>query len=431
MASGRLPRMLAFAVGMAFTASCFTALAAIGGLAGNLSPLAVFGGALVAAFIMSAVAELAARFPSAIGIRTYVRAAFGERSALFVVLLYLAMILLVAALESSLVADVLRAAFPRLDGTYVIVLIFVGLFVINLVGFELSARVQLLLVVLLALGVTALVGGALVAELPNVTAAVARADTAAFIPAVVIAVFLFAGIEWVTVLHVRSLQDARHIHTVLFAAVACLALLYVGFAYGMVRLSGHVSLDGNATPQLVVAGFEYGQLGVYGVVALTLIAVITTFNAGLIGAARLLYSLARDSRLPSAFARVTSSGCPWVAAAVVCVASCAAALMTYGANQTVAITEASAAVACTVYAVFLAAAARLRATRADRPLPYRSPAPTWALWGGSGVMVILVLADIYQSLSNGRALVVAGFVLVLLMLPVLKAQRGASAPSYS
>ena len=427
MQTARFVKMLAFAVGMAFTASCFTALAAIGTHAAAVAPAAVLLGALIAALIMSGVAELAARFPSAIGIRTYVKAAFGERAALFVVLLYLAMILLVAALESSLIAQLLGAAFAGVDGFYVIALMFVALFVLNLAGFELSARVQLLLVAVLALGVAVLVGGAVT------TGATARAaalpSVSGFVPAALIAIFLFAGIEWVTVLHLRSPRDAVAIPKVLFAAVACLALLYAGFSYGMLRLPSALDAQSSTTPQLLIASHVYGRFGVYGVVGITLIAVITTFNAGLIGAARILYALAREGRLPAGFAAVTSSGCPWAATALVCAASFVAAFIAYRSNQLVTITEASAAIVATVYAAFLAAAARLRTTPTSRPLSYRSPAPTWLLWLGAGAMGTLVLADVYESLAGGRTLVIIGFVLVLVMMALVRGYRP-SAPSY-
>jgi amino acid efflux transporter len=423
----KLITKLSFAMGMAFTASCFTALGAIWQFAGVWAPVTVLVSSLFAAFIMSAVGELASRFPSAIGIRTYVKAAFGEQSALLTTLLYMSLVLLVASLESVLVANILQQLMPSWNGMYVITALFGTLFVVNVVGYEFSERLQLLLVLALCVCVGWLTYGAL--SHANLADLAARSNTAFpgfghTVEAVLIGVFLFAGIEWVTVLQVRHPDDAKRIHRVLFLAVAALAVLYIAFVTGMMALRDGLASEHSLTPQLQLATFAYGRAGVALVVALMFLAIATTFNAGLVGAARITYALAREGYLPRAFTYVQpSSGNPIAATILISITALAGSFVAYSSNSLNALTEASAAIACTVYMFFLAAAARMRGIQAARPISFRSPVPTWSLWFGAAVMALLIVITLIQSVSSGRLLIFAVIALVFPMSLILARRR--------
>ncbi|OGB25254.1 MAG: hypothetical protein A3I66_04115 [Burkholderiales bacterium RIFCSPLOWO2_02_FULL_57_36] len=423
----KLITKLSFAMGMAFTASCFTALGSIWQFVGTWAPVTVLISSLFAAFIMSAVGELASRFPSAIGIRTYVKAAFGEQSALLTTLLYMALVLLVASLESVLVASILQQLMPSWNGMYVITAMFGTLFIVNVFGYEFSARLQLVLVVALCVCVGWLTYGAL--SQVNLTDLAARSYAVLpgfghAVEAVLIGIFLFAGIEWVTVLQVRHPDDAKRIHVVLFLAVAVLTVLYIAFLIGMMALRDGLASEHLLTPQVQLATFAYGRAGVALVVALMFLAIATTFNAGLVGAARITYALAREGYLPRTFTYVQpSSGNPIAATMLITVTALTGSFIAYSSNSLNALTEASAAIACTVYMFFLAAAARMRGIQTARSISFRSPAPTWSLWLGSAVMALLIVVTLIQSVSSGRLLIFAVIALVFPMSLILGRRR--------
>lgn len=423
MPHSKLLTKLGFALGMAFTSCCFTALAMMWQGVGAWALPALALSALAAAGIMSAVGELAARFPSAIGIRTYVKAAFGEHGALLATSAYLMLVLMVAALESCLVIHVGQAIMPQLDGVWLVAALFGATFGMNLLGYEFSARSQLLMVGLLFGAMLALAwAGLSTGDLASLAFQFAeRPSAGAAAQAVVVGVFLFAGIEWVTVLQVRNPQEARVIHRVMFLAVGMLTLVFGAYLLGLLAQGARPGLHGASAPQLVLARAAFGRAGDALVAAVVLLAVVTTFNAGLVGAARIVYALARENYLPRWCAySAPASGNPVAATALITAAGLACSLLANAYSLVGELTALCAALSALVYALFLAAAARLRRLQGGRALHYRSPLPDWALWGAAAGMALLALGSLLQGLT--KPLVIAP-IFVVLALAAIVARR--------
>jgi len=404
---------LTFGVGMAFSASCFTAIGVMVMLSGNLAPFAVMASFGVALFIIAAIAELASMYPTAIGVRTYVKVAFGDSFSLFVVFLYLSLILLVAGLEGRLFTQMLRQLWPFLDPHAIVCIVFLGLMAINMMGLEVSARVQSALVLVLAIGVAALSAAAFaMLQAPVAAPSGPAIETAAFAEAVVLGVFLFAGVEWVTVLQLKAPRDAKHVPRVLTASVICLGLLYVVVTAAILRGAESGVPPDYAMPQMALSQAILGQSGVAAVVGLTSAAILTTFNAGLVGAARLLYVLGREGRVPAWMALTSASGQPWAATIAVALLGMLSALIALHQARVGWYAEAGATIVCIVYAAFVAAAARLRRKQALRPRSFRAPMPSWMLWAAAAGLLALAGENIRRAVLAENA---HGSVLLLMI----------------
>src|SRR5262249_27144468 len=145
--------------------------------------------------IAGSVAELASMYPSAPGVRTYLKAAFDNRISLMLVYLYLIFMILVAAVEAYMFGLVVRSTFPGTPPLAAGLSLIAFTVAVNLRGLELPKTMQivttvLLIVLVMVLGVMGIVrGGQLPA--PN-----EGWEQAAKVPAAIgMAVYLFIGFE--------------------------------------------------------------------------------------------------------------------------------------------------------------------------------------------------------------------------------------------
>lgn len=413
---------LAFGVGMAFSASCFTALGSLYGLAQDWTPWVLLAGTVIALLVMLTVGELGGMFPSAVGVRTYPHAAFGETASLFSVLMYLLLVALVAGIECQLFSMIVELVLPQVPALPVIVGLIALLTVVNLAGWSAPDKLQNGLVALLALGLVAamliaafaLGGGALAQPLPAPSLGNA-------VEGVVLAVFLFAGIEFITVMRARGPGEARLTAIALLASVLSIALLFV-LVWATLRLAGAAALH-PWLPQMSIAQIAGGQTGQVLALALTAAALVTTFNAGLMGAARLIYVLGRERRLPALFAVTSQAGTPVAAVLAVAAAALLSALLVVDRGQLPQYALASATIVCVVYALFMASAARLRATQPKRGRPFRSPLPDWALWLFAVAFAALIAENLRRGLADNGSWTALAPILIAAVLAVLIRKR--------
>jgi GABA permease/aromatic amino acid permease len=130
------------------------------------------------------------------------------------------------------------------------------------------------------------------------------------------------------------------------------------------------------------------------------------------GAARLLYVLARERHLPAVLSATSAAGVPVAAILVVAVTALASALLIVDRDRLTQFALASATIVCVVYTMFLAAAARLRASQPHRARPFRSPLPAWMLWVLAAGFAFLIAENLRRSvIEDGSWLAAAPIVL--------------------
>jgi amino acid transporter len=383
-------RSLALAVGMALATSCLAMIARLGGTAGAWLLPALTSSLVIALAVAHAIGRLAQRFPSALGVRTYLKAAFGNTTSLFFVFLYLFMITLVAGVESQLYAAIVQQVLPGVPPAATVVAVFAAVLAFNAAGQEFSRHVQLALVLFMVGGLLALSGHAIFAAAPGALAHVADERPVSALPLATIgAFFLYVGFEWVTSSQPGSRQAAAQLPRVLLAAVAVLGVVYLAFAAAVLMQLGPAALAHTRAPQLLLAALLWGESGRWLLLAVSTAAVLMAFNAGVLGAARLVYALAREGVLPAPLARTAArSGAPVpaVLAIVALALGCSGAVRAFDAGDAFANT--AAVIICLCYAALLAASLVL-ARRQPRP------APRWAFGVEAtalGAMLLLLVA---------------------------------------
>ena len=375
-----LVEYLSISIGMALAASTFMVLAGLFSLVSGawlLASILLAGGLVL--LLAASLAELAALFPGGGGVGAYLKAAFGEKPALFFMLLYLSLVGGLAGLESSVfssVLDLFLPGIPPLFAAFGVLSLGVGL---NLIGLEFSRRMQIATTAVLVLSLAGLSlyalahGGAAPAARPLPTGLPA-AFPSAFPAALGLAVFLFMGFEWVTPLGRNPKAYARLIPGALCLSVAVLAGLYALFACALMRLPGGVG--GSAAPQVRLSFWLLGAWGGYGAAFLSLLAMLNCFNAGLLGASRMVYLLARQGHLPAFFARLSPrSATPRAAIGGVGLAAFLSAGVILHFRLHLLVGAICSAIECFVYAALVLAVLTLRRTRPTARRPFRTPLP--------------------------------------------------------
>ncbi|WP_073760504.1 APC family permease [Streptomyces sp. CB02923] len=277
--------------------------------AGPASLVAWFALVFLSVPLAGTFAALAARHPDSGGVSTYVRRAFGGRTATVVGWwFYLGAPVGIPALAffgASYLERSTGGGWAASAG-YAAGLLMVG-FLANAFGVRVSGRVQLVLSGSLAL---LLVLGILVA-LPYADPANLRPFAPhgwpAIGPAAALLVWSFTGWETVTHLSAEFAHPRRDIKRATVGALLTIGVLYLGLATITVLALGSASgTTATSLASLLALGF-----GPFGTILAGVIAVLTTLgtmNAYIAGTAKLGAALARDGALPRALGRGAEAG---------------------------------------------------------------------------------------------------------------------------
>lgn len=389
---------LACGVGMAFSASCFTAMGMLVGHAGAWSPLALGASFVLMLVIIAAVSELSALFPSAVGLRTYIRAGLGDSAALAAVLLYLVLVLLVGGLEVRVLAAVLAPLWPGLNPLPMTLLLFGAILATQLLGWRTSTAIQTGLVVLLLSAVAGLVAAGW--QQPQSASRPFALPAGDLASATVIGLFLFASVEWITTLQVRHPADARRMPRVLLLACVLLMVLFLGTTQAIVHVMQAGVPVHLAVPQLALASGLPLPWSLWLLLVVTGLALLSTCHAGLACAGRLVYLLAREGHLPRSLSATNAAGAPVAALCAVALACLAAAAVVLGLPSADGVAEACALAICTVYVLYLVSAARLRAGPRQPAWPTLR-LPRVLLWTVAGLLLAVMAATCWEALQRG------------------------------
>jgi ethanolamine permease len=390
---------------MALASSCLGMIANVAGRAGWWLLPAIGASLLLAMAVAHAIGRLARRFPSALGVRTYIKAAFGNATSLFFVLLYLVMIVCVAGVESNLYADIVQQVIPAVPVAAVLVSVFGVVFAINALGHEASRQTQLALVLSMLLGLVALSVSGVSHPAAGNWPPVAQAGQFGALPAAIVsAFFLFVGFEWVTSSQPPSRKAAAQLPRVLLVAVVVLGGVYLLFSAAALLQLSSGQLAATRTPQLVMARLSWGDGGGWAMLVMSTAAVLMSFNAGVLGASRLVYGLAREGCLPRVLTRTRGvHAVPLVAiGSTVGVALCASLIA--GGLRVADLLGSTAAMLIALCYAGLIAASRVMARREPRG---STQAACGIETAALGAMAALLLAVTFDSAARPGTLLAA------------------------
>jgi amino acid transporter len=374
--------------------------------------------------LSSSIAELASMYPSSPGVRTYLKVALPPRTSLFLVYLYLIFMIMVAGIESYLFALVVRQLFPHLPALAVVITLLVCTVVVNLLGLELPRGVQMFTTTALILSVLFLGVAGAAPHLGNLhwgANMFSGHPLSQISDALGSAVYLFIGFEWVTMMGFSAKSYERKIPISMPLAILTNIVAYCIFAMALAARMSTDAVTASAIPQLPYFVQMFGPRGAYVGLALSILAIVSCFNAGVMGGSRLIYALAREGNFPKSWGTLSlTTGAPIGGVLVLGVLATIASVIIVSFELEEVAAVVGSGIVCCVYAAFVWAVLRLRKTQPNARRTFRSPLPIWLHWvlivalPAAGVGALFgIKGKTVQVLATTAGLVVVSAVTVL------------------
>ena len=430
-----------FSAGMAFGTSCFTMIAGLFEITTvRWAVLAIFLSALLCMVLSASIAELASMYPSAPGVRTYLKVSFDDRVALTLVYLYLIFMVMVAGIESYMFARVTKLIFPNLPTMGIVFALLAFSVIINTLGLELPRGLQIVSTIALLVGVIALgVYGIVHANPALVSAATENASDALrqlrLLPAaIVMSVFLFTGFEWVTMIGFRPQAYARRIPWSMPLAILILFFAYSLFTSGLASQVPRQTIIDTPIPQAPYSISLFGTTGGYVAWGISVLAILSTFNAGIMGGGRLIYVLAREGNLPKWCGKMSlRTGAP--VGGIVVLGTLAAissvVIVTYEWELLAAVV--GSAIVSFVYASFMLATIVLRKKQPKARRNFRTPVPKPVQLFVVFLLPAMGLASLFSqaNMQLQPAIILAGLIVLASIIAARSRRRVGRAVSVS
>ncbi len=353
---------VSFGAGMAFGTSSFTMMSGLFEITTTLwVVVAIVLSGLICILISNSVAELASMYPSSPGIRTYLKVAFDNRISL--------------------------------------------LLVYNLLGFELPRGLQIFTTFLLILGILVL-GIFGISNAPTGIGAFSASlgenikQLTVLPAAIIMAVYLFTGFEWVTLLGFSPKSYERRIPLSMPLAIITNMLAYTIFVVGMSFQIPRADIVATPVPQVPYFLSMLGPSGVYFAFAFSLLAVFSTFNAGIMGGSRLIYVLTREGNLPKWCATMSlRSGAPIGGILVLGTLATISSVLVVRYELELLAAVIGSAIVSIVYAAFVWAGIRLRKSQPNTKRSFRTPVPLWLQWVIIVLMPLMGIATLFSQVG--------------------------------
>src|SRR5262249_38853845 len=256
-----------FGAGIAFGISSFTIISELFKVASTFwLVVSICLAGILCMMISSSIAELASMYPSAPGVRTYLKVALPPRTSLFLVYLYLIFMIMVAGIESYLFAQVVRALFPQLPALALVLALLALTVIVNLLGLELPRGVQMFTTTTLIVSVLILGGigaGPALTHLHWSPTVLANKPLSQVGGALGAAVYLFIGFEWVTMMGFSAKSYEHRIPVSMPLAILTNIVAYSVFALGLATQIPVGAITASPIPQLPYFVQMFGPRGTY------------------------------------------------------------------------------------------------------------------------------------------------------------------------
>jgi amino acid transporter len=356
---------------------------------GNTGWIAVVVAALFCLLASFCFSELSGMFPTSAGVRVYIQQAFNEKLAIPLSAAYIFAVVAASGAEAFVFGSVFVALIPSGPSIwFYIVSAFTVVGIINYFGIELSSGVQnvlslIMFVFLVCVSLAALYQFGL--RFDNWYNPVGN-GAEGFITAIALAVFLFAGFEWVTALSEET-REQSVISRGMIGSILILCFVYALLNMALVSavprevLMGRVAwTDGinyGTRPHVVFLKVVFGSYEIIGLVGaglLSFLASMTSFNAGIMTTSRFLYAMSRDKTMPRYLSRIHMEYfTPYAAILTLCAVALISSALIVGFGGFNSFTYAVAGSEITMYVLAALSVMKLRRKLRDRPRPFRMP----------------------------------------------------------
>lgn len=449
----KLRTVISTAAGMAMATSCYLAglqIAII--VAGELAWISILIAGLLCLLSAMCFSELTALYPSAAGIKLFMENAFNEKTAIAIGMFYVILGAGMVGAESYLLSSVLIDSAgifinPSADRFFwqIIFILIVGY--INYRGIQITGWTQDVLTYLMFGFLIFISVYTLSVKEIDLAAAFAGPDftTGKVFSAAAVGVFMYVGFEWVAPL-AEETTDYRLIGKGMLYAVGLLSVTYSLFVVAMYAgLSEEQIKSGTTIPHILFARNLFGNVGGFLFIVMSILASVTSFNAGLLNTSRFTYAMARDNTLPRFLSRLHPDyATPWAAILSLVLFAIALSFLILVTGKYLFIIIMAAALECFIYVVMAVCVLRLRKLFPDKersfliPFGKTIPVITAILFGG---LMVGIFADSTRDYFGNIvfhnywvALVMAAFALfcvlyTILVVPKIKAPAAQKASS--
>lgn len=377
----KLRTVVSTSAGMALATSCYLAglqVAII--LVGELAWISIMVAGVFCLFAAMCFSELTSLYPTAAGIKLFIQNAFNEKAAIAIGAFYVILGISMVGAESYLLSSVLTDTFIVFSlniDKFLWMLVFIlfvalvnyrGIFITGLVQDILAYSMLSFLVVVsfYSFGVNGV----------DISSAIHSSEftLANVVKAAGVGVFLYVGFEWVTPL-AEETTDYRMIGRGMLLAIGILSVVYSLFVVAMYTgLSEEQLVSGSPIPHIVFARNLFGPIGVAIFIVMSILASVTSFNAGLLNTSRFAYAMARDNVLPRVFSHLHPDyATPWVAILALLIFAVSISLLILFSGQYLFIIVMAAALECIIYVVMALCVLRLRKKFPDKERSFKVP----------------------------------------------------------
>lgn len=295
-------------VGAMVGAGIFALLGAAGEVAGAAVWLSFLIAGTIAALQGYSFAKLGSRFPSAGGMLEYVARGFGDRplTGIAAWLTYSANAIVTAMVAVSFgsYASAMVTGESAVWAKVFAVLIVVVMTVVNIVGSELVAKAQTV-IVYVVLGILALFAVVTLANMtPSLLAPAGYPPLREIVSSVALTFFAFLGFGVVTFTAKDLAQPSRQLPKAMYLALGIATVIYVAIALGVFgTLAVDKVISSGGTALAVAAEPTLGRAGYWLMSVTALFATAGATNAGLYPAAGLCERLAATGQFPPLLGR--------------------------------------------------------------------------------------------------------------------------------
>jgi len=294
-------------IGSMVGAGIFIVIGEAGVIAGNLVTVSFLLGGIIALLCGYSLSKLAIRYPSRGGIIEYLVQSYGEGflSGSFGVLFYFAQLITLAAVAKSFgtyAATYISGGVTPLHTNLFACAVILFFVMINLVGSELVARAENIIVSIKLIALIIFTGAALFFIEPSNLAIANAPDTINILYALGLTFFAFQGFSVITN-SVEDMQAPKHtMFRSMFWTIALVAILYIAVS---IAVFGNLPLDSIIKDKdfalAEAARPAFGPWGFKIMAATALLATASAINATLYAVTQISYTLAKDGNLPKEY----------------------------------------------------------------------------------------------------------------------------------
>lgn len=346
-------------------------------LTGNSAWIAIFVSGAMAVLAGSCFAELNSMYPTAAGIKLYIQKAFGERAAIIIAGVYVLGQLSIVGAEIYILSQVLAQGFTFVPPVIWAVAFGAVLWFLNYRGIKIAGTTQdIIAYTMFAALILMSVYGLYRIDF-HIARPLALGSLDGFIQAVAIGISCFIAFEWVITIS-EEVMDVKMVPKGMMLSLGVLSITYALFGTAMTSVLGWDKLawvlkpEGLPIPHLIYGQHLLGTFGLYLMIAMALLASLTSLNAGLMTSSRFIYAMARDWTLPRGLARLHPKyATPWVAMLAVTVYCVGVTVYGFLTHYILSMIFIIAATECMIYVVMALCVIRLRSKEPETERDFR------------------------------------------------------------